>query len=112
MEGCENMKKHLVFVLSCVTNFLLSIFSYFYLYIAITDINGTVKGSAYEIQEPEKSTYTFIGMTMLIVYILVGFIIQYLLYRLSKQSMKRYVVCMSIIFATGLIIGYFCSLRL
>lgn len=103
------MKKQLAFVLSLVTNFILSIFSYFYLCISIT---GTVKWSGYEIQEPEKGAYVFIGVTMLVVYILAGITIQYVLYKLSKQSKKRYAIFMSMIYIAGLITGYFLSLRL
>lgn len=106
------MKKQLAFVLSFVINFILSIFSYFYLCISITSITGTVKGSGYEIQEPEKGAYVFIGVTMLVVYILAGITIQYVLYKLSKQSKKRYAFFMSTIYIAGIITGYFFSLRL
>lgn len=100
------MKKHSSFILSCIVNYILSVFSYFYLCISITSITGTVKGSSYEIQEPEKSAYVFIGVTMLIVYILVGLIIQCLLYKRSKQSKKKYIVFISIICVIGIITGY------
>lgn len=104
------MKKHLSFILSCVANYILSVFSYFYLCISITSITGTVKGKSYEIQEPEKSAYLFIGVTMLIVYILVGLIIQCLFYKKSKKSKKKYITFISIIYVIGILTGYLLSL--
>lgn len=104
------MKKQVSFLLSCTINFILSIFSYFYLCIAITCVAGTVKGNAYEIQQPEKGAYVFIGVSMLIVYILIGFVVQYVLYKLCKQAKKRYVIYISLIYIIGLITGYLFSL--
>lgn len=103
------MIKHIRFVLISIINFILAFFSYFYLCMSLTSINLTLKGSSYEIHQPEKGSYIFIGVIMLIGYIIIGGIVQYLLIKLSKKSIKEYLIYLSIIYILGILIGYLFS---